>query len=199
MPAGRIHPRSLHPMTRFIRTAVALLAVACLVPQSVAAQDAAAPVRRTSFPIFFDFFGTWQGEGVVGTWPAKIEMTWAPIIDGRFIRVSWKNHMVSKSGEAMYYEGEGTYRPTTDEDSDNLGTWFDSQSMTYALHGHVAGDSLTSSFGTDAGGYSGRTTYRLLDRNTIRVHEEVRRDGKWVTLGLSTLVRQPAKAASPTD
>jgi len=33
---------------------------------------------------FVDFVGAWRGEGVVGTWPSKIEMTWAPIIDGRF-------------------------------------------------------------------------------------------------------------------
>jgi len=185
-------------MPRFVRVVVALLAVACLAPLSAAAQDAAAPVRRNNFPIFFDFFGTWRGEGVVGGWPSKIEMTWAPVIDGRFIRVTWKNDMVSKTGEPSRFEGEGTYRPMPDIEAHHNGTWFYSQGMSYALVGRVAGDSLATTW-TQSSGAQGRTTYRLVDRNTMIVRDEMLRDGKWNSFGLSTLVRQPAKAASPTD
>lgn len=198
MPAGRNHPGSPDRMTRFLRIVAAVFAVAFLAPLPVAAQDAAPPSTRSSFPIFFDFFGTWRGEGVVATWPSKIEMTWAPIIDGRFIRVTWKNDMISKSGDPQRFEGEGTYRPMPDADNNHTGTWFDSQGMTYPLYGRVAGDSLTTNWGNE-GGMQGRTTYRLVDRNTMRVRDEVRRDGKWNNFGVSTLVRQPVKAASSTD
>ena len=45
-----------------------------------------------------------------------------------------------------------------------------------ALVGRVAGDSLSGTW--DAEGTQGRTTYRIIDRNTIRVHDEIRRGGR---------------------
>ena len=144
---------------------------------------------------FFDLFGTWRGEGIVGTLPSKVEMTWSPAIDGRFVRLSWKNDMTSKTGDPLHFEGEGTYRPMPDADGNHTGTWFDSQGKTYPLFGRVAGDSLTTIWGNE-GNTQGRTTYRFVAKGTARVHDEIRSGGTWQSFGLTTLVKQSAAPAS---
>ncbi len=178
---------------------IALLAGSIAPPSADAAGNAipAGAVRNpnSKFPIFIDLFGTWRGEGKVGGHPSKIEMTWAPAIDGRFIRLSWKNEMASSGGENLHFEGEGTYRSNVDADGRYLGTWFDSQSKHYELIARAEGDSLTTRWGA-AGVVQGRTTYRLVDRNTIRVTDESLREEKWVMFGQSTLVKQPTAAAT---
>ena len=193
-------------MTRPVRVVVA---VACLSVAFVATSVVSSPViaagtaipagavrnPNSRFPIFIDLFGTWRGEGKVGGHAGKVEMTWSPAIDGHFIRVAWKNDMASTGGETLHFEGEGTYRSNVDADGHYLGTWFDSQSKHYELVGRVAGDSLASSWGTD-GGTQGRTTYRLVDRNTIRVTDEAQREGKWLPFGQTTLVKQPMAPAT---
>lgn len=188
--------RSLETMTRLLRPIVVAVALMALAALPAAAQDAPAPRARTSFPIFFDFMGTWRGEGTFGGWPARTEMTWGSVMDSRYIRVTWKSDLTTKSGELVHFEGEGTYSPTPDVDNHYAGIWFDSQSTMRALVGRVAGDSLSGTW--DAEGTQGRTTYRIIDRNTIRVHDEIRRGDEWRSYGVSTLVRQPAKATPPT-
>ena len=195
-------------MNRTVRVAVAfsclsvVFLASSIAPRSAAAVESAktaGPVRNpnSKFPIFIDLFGTWRGEGNVGGHPSKIEMTWGPALDGRFVRVWWKNDMATKYGETLHFEGEGTYRPSPDADGNHTGTWFDSQGKLYPLFGRVAGDSLATIWGTE-GDTQGRTTYRLVDRNTIRVRDEIRREGKWETFGSSTLRKQPT-AATPPD
>lgn len=192
-----------------VRLARILLVLACAVTASFGSASAAdappapatagQPVRipNSKFPIFFDLFGTWRGEGMTGGLPSKVEMTWAPAIDSRFIRLTWVNDMTSKSGETLHFIGEGTYRPVADADDNHTGTWFDSQGKMYPLFGRVAGDSLSTIWGSE-GGTQGRTTYRLVDRSTIRVRDEIRREGNWVMFGVSTLVKQPM-AATPSN
>ncbi len=193
-------------MTRSFRSTVAvacvfvgLLAVAVASPRVHAADNAipAGAVRNpnSKFPIFFALFGTWRGEGKVGGHESKIEMTWGPVIDGHFIRLTWKNDMAAKEGETLHFEGEGTYRPSTDADGHYIGTWFDSQGKLYPLVGRAAGDSLATTWGIE-GDSQGRTTYRLVDRNTIRVTDEVRSEGKWVVFGRSMLLKQPTAPAT---
>ncbi len=206
MHAPRIHPGSVAPMTRSFRSTVAVayaflgfLAVAVASPPVHAAGNAipAGAVRNpnSKFPIYIDLFGTWRGEGKVGGHASKIEMTWGPAIDGHFIRLTWKNDMTAKEGETLHFEGEGTYRPNTNADGHYIGTWFDSQGKLYPLVGRAAGDSLATTWGSE-GDVQGRTTYRLLDRNTIRVTDEARREGTWVQFGQSTLVKQPMAPAT---
>ena len=196
MPNACLHVRTFAPGTRLARLIIAAFALAVLASQPAAAQSADAPYQRNSFPIFFDFFGTWRGEGVVGGWPAKTEMTWSPVIDGHFVRVSWTSDMTSKSGEQVRFESEGTYRPVADDDGNHKGAWYDSQGMMYPLNGRVKGDSLTTIWGQE-GDRQGRTTYRMIDRNTMRVRDEIRRAAEWLPYGLTTLVRQPVAKATP--
>lgn len=169
---------------------------AVLVPGLVAACLAAAvPAGAQSLlkSIFFRLPGSWQGEGQVGGMPARVEMTWGPAFDGRFMRVTWVNLMTSQDGGTLRFEGEGTYMPVPDEMGIHGGTWFDSQGTVHPLSGRVAGDSLVTEWGP-RGAPFGRTTYRLLDGGTLAVHDEVQRNGAWTTFGRTTFRRAAAAA-----
>lgn len=143
--------------------------------------------------LFFRLPGNWQGEGVVGGNPSRIEMSWAPVLDGRFMRVTWRNVMTTRDGSEQRFEGEGTYRPIPDGAGVLVGTWFDSQGALHPLAGTMAGDSLVTRWGRPDGAL-GRTTYRLLDANTLRVRDELQRGTSWLTFGISTFQRAPAPA-----
>lgn len=191
-------------MTRFVRPAVLVLALSLVVSAPVHAADppaAAAPAKavrgaNSTFPIFADFFGSWKGTGLVGGLESKIGMDVTPVADGMFVRLSWKNDMTSKQGLPLRFEGEGTYRPVAGGDGMHRGMWIDSQGKLYDLLGKPEGDSLTTTWGDRDGTIQGRTTYRLLDRTTLHVRDEIRRQGEWVTFGNSTLVRGPLAPAA---
>jgi hypothetical protein len=101
--------------------------------------------------------------------------------------------MTTRDGSEQKFEGEGTYRPIPDEAGVHVGTWFDSQGALHPLAGTMAGDSLVTRWGRPDGAL-GRTTYRLLDANTVRVHDELQRGTTWHSFGISTFHRAPAPA-----
>jgi hypothetical protein len=174
-----------------LRAVVVLgLAVACAL--------AASPgdVRSQSLlkSLFFRLPGSWSGEGNVGGLPAKVEMTWSPAFDGRFMRVTWLNLMTGKDGNTLRFEGEGTYEPVPNEMGVHAGTWYDSQGTSHPLSGRVAGDSLITEWGPP-GAPVGRTTYRLLESGTLSVHDEIQRNGTWYTFGRTSFRKNAAAAA----
>lgn len=158
-----------------------------------AAPSAAAETESLLKSVFFRLPGTWRGTGNFGGLPSRIEMTWTPAFDSHYMRMSWHSEMTSRTGDTVKYEGEATYVPLPDGFGIHAGTWYDSQGQYRRLEGRARGDSLVAIWG---GGRDtlGRTTYRFLDARTLFVRDELKSDGTWAVMGLSTLERAPAAA-----
>ena len=169
------------------------LVAASLAASAARATDAAAPLDLGPLRILP---GTWHGEGTVSGMPSKIVMSWHLPFEGRFVRVTWSNTMTGPDGRTHRFAGEGTYDPVADSSGVHRGTWFDSQGAIHPLAGRVAGDSLVTEWGP-AESPRGRTTYRLVGKDEVRVHDEIRREGGWRTFGRSTFRRSVATTATP--
>lgn len=58
--------------------------------------------------------GVWQGAGTVLNQPARIEMAWTPTLDGRFMKLTFVNHM-GRAEPRQRFEGHAYYRTAGDD------------------------------------------------------------------------------------
>jgi hypothetical protein len=126
--------------------------------------------------------GGWIGSGSVLSREAHVELTIAPVLGGRFVRLQWVNNGGPDGREA--FEGLAIYEERPD--GSLTATWWDSQGGRHAVTASVAGPSLTALWGD-----RGRTVYRLQETGQLEVVDSVKgKDGSWVEFGRTTLRRK---------
>jgi len=144
----------------------------------------AATTERAS--ILRKLAGGWIGSGEILQRDAHVELTVAPVLDGRFVRLHWVNHGGRDGREP--FEGLAIYdeRP----DGTATATWWDSQGARHAVTATFSGSALTALWGD-----RGQTAYRLLETGELEVVDSVKRaDGSWAEFGRTTLKRKaPAR------
>jgi hypothetical protein len=130
--------------------------------------------------------GAWQGTGEVRQMAADMRMTWEPVLDGQFHRLSMENQMTGKDGQTWHFKAQAYYRVL--EEGTITGTWFDSRGISLPLAGRVEGDAMTIDWGTPEI-ERGRTTYRLAG-DGLEVTDEVHgKDGALAVFGRTRLTR----------
>ena len=126
--------------------------------------------------------GGWIGSGSVMKREAHVELTVAPVLGGRFVRLQWVNNGGRDGREP--FEGLAIYEERPD--GSFAATWWDSQGAHHAVTATASGSALTAQWGD-----RGRTVYRLLEAGELEVVDSVKNaDGSWTEFGRTTLKRK---------
>ena len=134
-----------------------LLWIACL-PAAFAQESPAAA-------FFAQIAGEWQGTGEVRGMASVQQMSWQPVLDGSFLRLTFDNCMTAADGKEWRFQAHGYYRIRDD------GT-------------------MTILWGTDDT-ERGRSSYRI-EADELQVTDEVlSREGEWRVFGRTRLTREP--------
>jgi len=169
-------------MRRNILTIAAVLMAAALAQ----AQRAMPPERVAAMGVLARLDGTWTGTGTILGQASRVEMQWTPVLDGRFVRLTFTSH-IGPAPKTQRFEGHAYYevRP----DGAVRATWFDSSGMTRPITAVVEADAIVSAWGTPET-EQGETAYRLVSASALLVVDRVRgKDGQWREFGRSTLSR----------
>jgi hypothetical protein len=94
--------------------------------------------------------GRWRGTGTMFGNASEAVLEIRPALNGRFIEFSYR---------AGRFEGRAFYRPVAD--GRWQATWFDNRGVTFPIAAVLAGQALTSDWGSEET-ERGRTIYRLL-------------------------------------
>lgn len=131
--------------------------------------------------------GKWSGTGTVLNQPAKIEMEWSWELDGRFLKLTFRNEM-GTAPKVTLFEGHAYYRTTSE--GVYRGMWFDNSGMFRPLDAKRDGDALVAKWGTPDT-EEGETTYRLLPNGSMEVIDRVKgKGGAWRNFGQSGLMKR---------
>jgi hypothetical protein len=129
--------------------------------------------------------GAWKGEGKAFGMSTRPVMIWESALGGQFMKLTYRNEMMSAKGDVRVFEGHAYYK--------SLGggkyraTWFDSQGAVHPIEATFDGVTLTSNWGTRETEL-GRTTYRLVNPKAIEVVDFVQtKDGTWKEFSRATL------------
>lgn len=133
--------------------------------------------------------GQWQGTGEVRGMASVQQMAWQPVLDGRFLRLSFDNRMTGADGKEWQFQAHGYYR--IQADGTITGTWFDSRGVCLALSGNVdEGGTMTILWGSDDT-ERGRSSYRIDAEGLLVTDEVFSREGEWRVFGRSRLSLLP--------
>lgn len=130
--------------------------------------------------------GAWTGTGTILGQAATVEMEWTPVLDDRFMRLTFTSH-IGPAPATRHFEGHAYYevRP----EGRLRATWFDSSGLTRPIEGVADATTLVSAWGSPETEL-GETTYRLVSDRQMEVVDRVQRqDGTWREFGRSTLSR----------
>ena len=132
--------------------------------------------------------GTWLGTGELLGRPAAFELTWAPALGGRFVRLELENFFVSDTGRTPVLEAVGYYPAA----GSGTGTWVDSRGVVFTLDVRTSGDTLR--VGWKGLRESGESEYVQTSDSVLVVTDRVRQGGELRVFATSTLKR---RATSP--
>ena len=159
---------------------------AALLLAAIAQPPPAPPDRAAALSLLERLAGTWTGSGIILGQPSTVEMQWTPVLEGRFVRLTFASH-IGPAPKTQHFEGHAYYevRP----DGRVRATWFDSSGLTRPIDATVDTSSLVATWGTPETEL-GETTYRVVSDRALEVVDRVRgADGTWRTFGRSTLSR----------
>jgi len=160
---------------------ILLLWTACL-PAALADES-----PETGF--FAQIAGNWQGSGEVRGMASVQQMSWQPVLDGSFLRLTFDNRMTGTDGKEWRFQAHGYYRIR--DDGTITGLWFDSRGVSFMLSGAIdGGGTMTILWGTDDT-ERGRSSYRLAAGELEVTDEVLGRDGEWRVFGRTRLTRAP--------
>jgi hypothetical protein len=140
-----------------------------------------------------DFFarlaGDWQGAGEVRGMASAQLMSWEPVLDGKFLRLSFDNRMTADDGTEWRFSAQALYR--IQDDGTIAGNWFDSRGARFPLTGSIGeDDTLTILWGTEDT-ERGRTSYRLTATGLEVTDEVMTEEGGWRVFGRAQLTPEP--------
>jgi hypothetical protein len=147
------------------------------------------PVAQAA-PVPDALLGEWRGTGTVTGRASAVSMRWTRETGGAFLHLQFRNDMAASATRgAEVFEGRGYYRTTAGPTSGS-GVWLDSRGMIFPVSFTLSADTLTSDWGSEATAERGRTTYRLVDRDTLEVVDFVRTaGGEYREFGRTRLTR----------
>lgn len=132
--------------------------------------------------------GAWKGEGKAFGMSTRPVMIWEPALGGKFMKLTYRNEMMSAKGDVRVFEGHAYYKALGG--GKYRATWFDSQGAVHPIEATFDGVTLTSNWGTRETEV-GRTTYRLVNAGTIEVVDFVQtKDGTWKEFSRATLRKE---------
>ena len=156
---------------------------------SILAIPAAIGAENTAKDFFARLTGDWQGAGEVRGMASAQKMSWEPVLEGKFLRLSFENHMTGDDGREWPFSAQAFYR--IQDNGTITGTWFDSRGVSFPLSGDIGEDkTLTILWGTDDT-ERGRTRYRLTATGLDVTDEVMTKEGSWRSFGRSQLARRP--------
>ena len=135
-------------------------------PRAIAAQDERGSVLAT-------LEGSWEGEGELLGRPATFVMTWERALNGRFLRLDFRNAFADTDPVQPLLESHAYYLLA---DTIITGQWMDSRGVILSLRARVVGPALVTDW---TGEESGRTEYRVIDEDTLEVIDYVRAEGEY--------------------
>lgn len=132
--------------------------------------------------------GNWHGEGKAFGMSARLQLKWEWVLEKKFLRLTLKNEMSGANGQTRVFEGHAYYRDAGVDKYE--ADWFDSRGITFPIRARLEGDTLVSLWGSTET-EEGKSTYRLIDNNTLEVVDSVKqKDGSWREFGRVTLKRR---------
>ena len=147
------------------------------------AQAAAVPA---SLGLVTQLQGRWEGTGMILGQASRVQMEWARVLDGRFMRLTFVSH-IGPAPKTQRFEGHAYYQPGSA--GRFRATWFDSGGLVRPIVATATASALVAAWGT-ADTEVGETTYRLTAPDRMEVVDRVRgKDGAWREFGRSTLSR----------
>jgi len=122
--------------------------------------------------------GEWRGTGTMFGNPSEATLSVRPVLGGRFIELSYRAG--GFEGRAMYqFVDGGMWRAQ----------WFDNRGMTFPIRGYQIERSLRAEWGS-AETEQGATLYHLRQDGSLRVTDNVRREGTWREFAVHSFTRQ---------
>ncbi|MCH7892165.1 MAG: hypothetical protein IH921_11745 [Gemmatimonadetes bacterium] len=153
-------------MGSLIVAALMVLGAVLGCPRAIAAQGDLDRVLAT-------LEGSWEGEGELLGRPATFMMTWEIALNGKFLRLDFRNAFADIDPVHPVLESHAYYLlggPTL------TGQWMDSRGVILSLRAEVVGSALVTHW---TGEESGRTEYRVIDEDTLEVIDYVRAEGEY--------------------
>ncbi len=132
--------------------------------------------------------GAWKGEGKAFGMSTRPVMIWEPALGGKFMKLTYRNEMMSAKGDVRVFEGHAYYKALGG--GKYRATWFDSQGAVHPIEATFDGITLTSNWGTKETEI-GKTMYRLVNANTIELVDYVQtKEGTWKEFSRATLRKE---------
>lgn len=120
--------------------------------------------------------GSWQGEGTTLGMSSRLQIKWEWVLESKFLRLSLRNEMSTRSDQTQIFEGQALYRATGTNKYE--AHWFDSRGLTFPIKASVGNDTLVALWTETS--EEGRSSYRLIDARTMEVIDSVKqKDGTW--------------------
>lgn len=121
--------------------------------------------------------GPWEGKGTLFGTDATFKMHWETALNDKFLRLSFQNAFVDKSGTQRVMKANAYYNLGKKE-----GYWFDSRGLMLPLTLEPDVQSLIVLWG-DESSERGKTIYTLLDKERLSVEDYVFKDNAYVPFG----------------
>ena len=115
--------------------------------------------------------------------PASFELTWAPAVGGRFVRLDLANYFGAGEARQPVLQAVGYYP----ESGSGAGTWVDSRGVIFALDVTSGERELRVSWRGER--ERGESVYALTSDSTLEVTDRVEREGGLREFARATLRR----------
>ena len=115
--------------------------------------------------------GSWEGEGELLDRPATFAMTWERVLDGRFLRLEFRNAFADVNPIQPVLESHAYYLLGG---AALTGQWMDSRGVILSLKAEAVGSTLVTYWN---GEESGRTEYHVIGEDALEVTDYVRAEG----------------------
>lgn len=138
-----------------------------------------------------DLQGAWTSESPAFGLPATTKMRWAPVLDGRFMRLEHRIEMQAEDGSTRRFEGVAHYRDNGEDGPHAY--WADSSGDLHPIRVKREEGALVAHWGV-AGAKQGRTRYELLDDDRVRVTDWLLTAEGWRQFNQAEFKRIAAKA-----
>lgn len=122
------------------------------------------------------FIGAWQSDGMAFGAQANSTMTWAPSLDGQFVRLDYKIEMQRAGDETQVFQGVAYYKVA--DGNMYRAFWADNTGDLHPITAEREGDALVSHWGV-TGGKQGRTRYELLAPDRMEVTDWLKTGDGW--------------------
>lgn len=137
-------------------------------------------------PVVAALEGDWEGSGTLFGSAASFTMSWERSLNDQFLRLTFGNALVTDDGNSPVLAAEAFYRAGAD--GSLTGYWFDTRGEVVTLRARVTDDRIVTDW--QASSESGRTTYRVVDADTVEVVDEVRGANGLQEFGRATYARR---------